>query len=379
MYSLGNCLKKNNIIQTINSSNQVTQNNASTFTYDLNGNLTGQSNPAISYTYDALDRLIAIAKEGSRTTFQYDALNRCLEITNSQGTKKLLYQGNQEIGSQFNGKIDEFRLIHPEQEITFSIEIKEEQYFPIQDHRGNICALQKADGSIPQWIHYSAFGKKTVEGASLENPWLFNNRREVCGLTLFTHRFYNPALMRWQTPDPLGFEDGLNLYTYVRNNPHYYKDPDGRFVFVIPIFIGVFGPSGIVITGATVGAIAGTVAGTALAVVTYKAIQAADHKYDQVEADSEENKEKKKRPPYCGGEVGNDPTKSPGEGFQWKGKGGPETGRGNWVKDYRKPSQISLHPDINHPPPKAPHWDYEGPDYPNGAELYLDGTWKPKA
>jgi hypothetical protein len=33
-----------------------------------------------------------------------------------------------------------------------------------------------------------------------------------------------------------------------------------------------------------------------------------------------------------------------------------------------------LHPDIQHPPPKAPHWDYEGPD--GKARLKLDGTWE---
>jgi RHS repeat-associated protein len=82
-------------------------------------------------------------------------------------------------------------------------------------------------------MRYSAFGSKMTLGEqNLCNPWRFANRREVSGLSLFSHRFYNPRLMRWQTADPLGFEDGLNLYTYVHNHPFYYKDPDGQFAFM---------------------------------------------------------------------------------------------------------------------------------------------------
>jgi hypothetical protein len=54
-----------------------------------------------------------------------------------------------------------------------------------------------------------------------------------------------------------------------------------------------------------------------------------------------------------------DPSKSPGEGWEWHGSGAPETGRGNWVND--KTGQ-KLHPDINHEPPKGPHWGLTNPD-----------------
>jgi hypothetical protein len=82
----------------------------------------------------------------------------------------------------------------------------------------------------------------------------------------------------------------------------------------------------------------------------------------------------KRRPRYCGKELGADQTKSPGEGFEWKGRGRPETGKGQWVKNDGLPIKESLHPDFDHPPPKGPHWDYVGPD--GRARLNLDGTWE---
>ena len=48
---------------------------------------------------------------------------------------------------------------------------------------------------------------------------------------------------------------------------------------------------------------------------------------------------------------------------------------GNW---YNEATGESLHPDLNHPPPKKPYWDYQGPDFPKGERLNTDGTWEAK-
>ena len=242
--SLGNCLRKNDQWHTINALNQVVSDAKTEYTYDANGNLRSQSSPQAIYTYDALNRLVSSEKEGNRTTFLYDAFGRCIEISDASGTRQLLYQGDQEMGSLFNGQLQEFRLIHPDSryDLTLAIELKNQIFFPLQDFRGNICALQRQDGSLAEWTRYSAFGKKISSGDLPEalNPWQFANKREISGLLLFAHRFYNPTLMRWQTADPLGFEDGLNLYSYVHNNPFCYKDPDGQFALALPIVIPIF-------------------------------------------------------------------------------------------------------------------------------------------
>ena len=234
--TLGNCLKKNGQSRTINALNQVVADDASQYTYDANGNLIAQTNPSIIYQYDALNRLIRLVKDNEETTFIYDAFGRCLQITNAAGTKHLLYQGEQEIGSLFDGELDEFRLVHKEN--TIAIELQGQVFFPIQDQRYYICALQNSDGTLAQSYRYDAFQEQPSD-KTIESPWRFANRREVAGLSLFTHRFYHPTLMRWLTTDPLGFEDGANLYRYVQNNSFKYIDPDGRVVFMIQLaYIG---------------------------------------------------------------------------------------------------------------------------------------------
>ena len=110
--SIGNCLSKNDHECKINALNQLTAILGSSYSYDPNGNLTSESNPAVRYVYDALNRLIRCEHEDGGATFLYDALDRCIEIQDASGTKKLLYQGRQ-IGSIMNGRLHEFRLTHP--------------------------------------------------------------------------------------------------------------------------------------------------------------------------------------------------------------------------------------------------------------------------
>ena len=52
-------------------------------------------------------------------------------------------------------------------------------------------------------------------------------RNEGGGLVYARQRWYDPQLGRWLSRDPIGFQGGLNLYTYVENNPTGAVDPDG--------------------------------------------------------------------------------------------------------------------------------------------------------
>ena len=71
------------------------------------------------------------------------------------------------------------------------------------------------------------------------------------------------------------------------------------------------------------------------------------------------------------------PALPPIPGWQWKGKAGsaPGSSEGNWVNPNNK--REYLHPDVDHPDPIGPHWDWKAPD---GEEYryYPDGRVEPK-
>jgi Bacterial toxin 37 len=68
-----------------------------------------------------------------------------------------------------------------------------------------------------------------------------------------------------------------------------------------------------------------------------------------------------------------DPSKPPSADFQWKGRGAPGT-HGNWVNPQ---TGEKFNPDLGHPGPIGPHYDYVDP---SGAEwrMFPDGRILPK-
>ena len=90
-------------------------------------------------------------------------------------------------------------------------------------------------------------------------------------------------------------------------------------------------------------------------------------------ANEEKEDQQRKKPRFDGKKLGEDPSKCPEEGFEWKGNGPPETRQGNWVNKDKKEK---LYLDLNHPEPIEPHWDYSTPE--GKYRLFLDGSWESK-
>ncbi|MGN9912252.1 polymorphic toxin-type HINT domain-containing protein [Phytohabitans sp. LJ34] len=66
---------------------------------------------------------------------------------------------------------------------------------------------------------------------------------------------------------------------------------------------------------------------------------------------------------------------SPGQGWEWRGPGDPGTpNRGVWFKPDTKET---LHPDLGHPAPIGPHYDYRAPDG-TFYRIFPDGRVEPK-
>ena len=206
--------------------------------YDLAARETGSS--TIKYTYDALDRLVSVVKNGEETRYSYDPMNRRLSKKQGGNEQLFLYHGQEEIGLYENGSVKEFRLLgNNNRNPMIALELQGALYIPTHDMAGNVVCLQDSLGSPVERYRYTAFGESEIlspDGAlrphsALGNPWQYASKRldEETGFVHFGLRYYAPDLGRWTSPDPIGTEDGPNLYAYVKNSPLNYFDQFGLF------------------------------------------------------------------------------------------------------------------------------------------------------
>ncbi|WP_299926908.1 SpvB/TcaC N-terminal domain-containing protein [uncultured Nocardioides sp.] len=98
----------------------------------------------------------------------------------------------------------------------------------IADRCGSVTASVDSAGELLSRSEFSPFGDETLGSAAL-GRYLFAGKEldEESGLYYFGLRYYAPSLARWASPDPAGSLDGLNCYTYCRQNPLRLQDKTG--------------------------------------------------------------------------------------------------------------------------------------------------------
>ena len=98
------------------------------------------------------------------------------------------------------------------------------------DSEGNVAQRSDATGTVLSNHLLDSHG--ALRSGSLSGPFGYKGQFGYytdleTGLQLLTHRYYDPTTSRFLTRDPIGYTGGVNLYSYVTNNPLLLIDPEG--------------------------------------------------------------------------------------------------------------------------------------------------------
>ncbi|MHC8356166.1 RHS repeat-associated core domain-containing protein [Pseudomonas sp. LB3P81] len=189
------------------------------YAYDCQHRLTGVTTPdgrCASYRYDAFGRRIAKTVDGKTTEFFWQGDNLVAESSREHYRSYVYEPGTFRPLALLDGK-------GPRKACPF--------YYQL-DHLGTPQELTDYSGEIVWSAKYNAYGKVTYlafgGGEQLEQPLRFQGQYfdAESGLHYNRHRYYDPKVGRYLTPDPVKLAGGLNQYRYALN-PTGWVDPLG--------------------------------------------------------------------------------------------------------------------------------------------------------
>ena len=206
---------------------ELTQTGATkSFTYDPNGNLTGDGTK--TYEWDAENRLTAV-KQGGNTvaSFSYDGIGRRATKASGGVTTTYVYAGRNLVEERPSAGATKRKVYGPRTDESIAQVASGAVTYNVADHLGSIVRTSDTAGNPTLTREYDPWGN-AIQGSATSGS-AFTGRDWDAETALYYYRaeYYDPTLGRFLSEDPLGPAVIQGLYLYVGNKPVILRDPTG--------------------------------------------------------------------------------------------------------------------------------------------------------
>ncbi|MCB1724724.1 MAG: RHS repeat protein [Gammaproteobacteria bacterium] len=234
--AIGNRLTENDGSTTTytypSTSSKLSSLGSDSYTYDAMGNITDDA--ALAYTWSAAALLKEVKTSGTSMvlgTYTYDASNLRTKKVAGGNTVHYVYG----LGGLLYGEYDnsgalirEYVYLNDEPLAQIDTGSPEVLTYLHTDHLMTARAGSNAAGSTVWTWNSGAFGKEAATGTATVNlrfPGQYFDSET--GLHYNWNRYYNPAIGRYVSSDPIGLVGGLSTFGYAGQSPIIYSDAEG--------------------------------------------------------------------------------------------------------------------------------------------------------